>query len=554
MLYFAFLFSLVTSFLFVSPNHLVVPFSRGVVLFSAFVFLATYFKERKNERNWLIDFLNDKPSKILVLILVSTSGFLFLIASSWHFYHLTKSFYDSFLFHDADYIGISDFLLSIANGEGFQTHYYSETGGSYLNHHFAPGSFILAPFVKLFPYRMGLAFGCLFFYQAATLLWLYFGYSQYRTEMESGNFQSSLPFYLFWIVILNQQYLYRIGSSYHFEILVPFFAFFFFLSYAKLSELRNQIKLSGLVWLFLSLLLYLSIKEDISIYLFLFILPLMYRSFQTRNNQAVKLQISIICIILLWGFFVFLLYPFLQGNNLGEHWKGELIKEYGNNYKQIQSNWKSAKILIEVFVSGGSAIFTQSFESIGICLIYLIHFFSNRPWHHELYSYYSYSLLPMVLFTGVLLIKNWKETRWSILFLCIMMVFYKNSLDSNFPLDPMKILESRLETKKTQQEEFLKDAIEISKITQNKSVIYSQYNLSIFLPDSIQTKPLTLATKDCSAKNKDCLMLIAPELTDEELWPKDRILLIQLEFERLGAKKTYTGRVSELWYLPKTIK
>ncbi len=155
----------------------------------------------------------------------------------------------------------------------------------------------------------------------------------------------------------------------------------------------------------------------------------------------------------------------------------------------------------------------------------------------------------MILFAGVLLIKYWEEERWSILFLCIMMVFYKNSLDTNFPLNATKILESNSETKKARQAEFFKDVNDLSKILRDVPEIYSQYNLSIFLQDTIRTKPLTLATKECSTKNKDCLLLIAPELTDEELWPKERILGIQKEFESLGAIRLYKGRISEIWQL-----
>lgn len=528
---------------------MVAPFSKGVVLFSAFLFLLSYFKERKNKTNWLIDFLNKNSSSKITLTLVCLSSFIFLITSSWHTYQITKSFYHSFFFHDADYIGISDFLISFANGNTFQSYYYSEIGGSYLNHHFAPGSFILAPIVSLVPNRMGLALGCFFFYQVSTLIWLYFGYNVYRSEIKSGNLKSHLPFYLFWIVILNQQYLYRIGSSYHFEILVPFFAFFFFFTYYKLIDKEKKSTRNNNIWLILSLLIYISIKEDILIYVFLFFLPLIYDSLQKREFHILKLQGKILAILLFWGIFVFFIHPYLQGNNIGKHWSGELTKEYGTNYKQVQNNWKSLKILIEVFVSGGSAIFTRSLESIGIGLVYLIHFFSNRPWHHELYSYYSYSLLPMILFTGVLLIKYWKEERWSILFLCIMMVFYKNSLDTNFPLNATKILESNSETKKALQAEFFKDVNDLSEILRDVPEIYSQYNLSIFLQDTIRTKPLTLTTKECSTKKKDCLLLIAPELTDEELWPKERILGIQKEFESFGAIRLYKGRISEIWQL-----
>ncbi len=82
-------------------------------------------------------------------------------------------------------------------------------------------------------------------------------------------------------------------------------------------------------------------------------------------------------------------------------------------------------------------------------------------------------------------------------------------------------MESNSETKKALQAEFFKDVNDLSKILREVPEIYSQYNLSIFLKDTIRTKPLTLATKECSTKNKDCLLLIAPELTDEELGPKN---------------------------------
>lgn len=526
-----------------------------MVLFSAFLFLLIYFPERKKEKHWFLQFLQKEPPQNLIKILLFGSITIFLITSSIHAYRITNSFRDHFLFHDADYIGITDILQSLLSFDGYKSSYYSEGGrSSFLDHHFSPGIFLLSPFIYLIPSKMGLAVASFFFYQLATILWLGWAYSEYKQNPKTRFW----PFSLFWVAILNQMYLYRIGSSYHFETLIPFFAFFFFYLYEKnvnrvldsfsTKEISKPSQNKIFLVLVLTLYLTLSVKEDLAIYLILFFVPLIIFSFR-KKNPILNLQLKLLLFLIVWMLITFLVYPLLTDKNLGIHWTGELTKTYHTDLKQINNNLQSFKIFVEVLVSGGTAIITNTGETIGIVLIYLIHFFSNRPWHHEMYSYYSYTLIPMVLYSGVILIKRFEEKRSSFLFLCFMLLFYKNSLDANFPLSVDKIESSVLPEKKEYFLMFSEDLKHIpSKIIDTK-LIYSQYNLSIFLPDHIRTKPLGTLHSDCPMTKTNCYLLIAPDLTDEVLWPKERIIAIRNSFEKLGGQKIFQGKIVELWSL-----
>jgi hypothetical protein len=130
-----------------------------------------------------------------------------------------------------------------------------------------------------------------------------------------------------------------------------------------------------------------------------------------------------------------------------------------------------------------------------------------------------------------------------------MLLFYKNSLDANFPLNIEKVESSVLPEKKQYFLMFSEDLKQIRGEMTDTKLIYSQYNLSIFLPDHIRTKPLATIISECQTIKKDCYLFVAPDLTDEILWPKERIISIRNSFEALGAKKIFSGKIAELWYL-----
>ncbi|TGL07099.1 DUF2079 domain-containing protein [Leptospira bouyouniensis] len=586
MVYLFFLFSLVTSLLFVSPKTIHAPLQKGVSLF--FLALCIYtvwkkkystFKSDQNHQFHKIPFTIQNQKKILPY-LVGISGTCFVLASTFHAYQLTNFLAGSFLFHDADYIGISDILLSVWEGKGFESHYYNEKfNGSYLRHHFAPGMFFLSPFVGIVPNRYGLAVGVFFFYQLATILWLYW---VYRLQ-QKNNENLSLKFLLLWVILTNQLYLYRIGSSFHFEILVVVIGFFFFFQWEHLksmatSETKTQIKTKYFRFCFLglSLLFFLSQKEDVGIYLLLFLLPRFFlecydlfvgKKIQTwkdlisfQKQPTFSIQIVIIGITSLYLVYVFFLYPYLIQSNSHFVWSKILTQNYHSSFKQVTSVTKSVQIFLEIIVSGGIGILQLVPESFGMGFIYLTHFFSLRPWHHEVYSYYSYSIVPFLFYSGILWLKSEKQISLPIVFLFLSCLFWKNAMDQHFPLET--------ESKKfwydqSIQSEVVEDlpkvnAILISdsntnqkKVPKKEPIVFSQYNLSFFITEKTKLYPLEHLQNQieiCRETNV-CYVVIAPKFTDEKLWPKKRIFELFEGPKILPQNKILQGKQVEVWKL-----
>lgn len=579
MVYLFFLSSLVTSFLFVSPKHLHAPLQKGVSLFLILLFLFHYWKRKKefqldssckNGMAWL------NQTKVLPY-LVGVSGFCFLITSSFHAYQLTQFFANSFLFHDADYIGISDVLLSFAKGYGFQSHYYSENvNGSYLNHHFAPGMGFLSPFVKWIPNRYGLAVGVFLSYQLTTILWLTWAYFVSQKSKQSID----LKFLVIWVVLTNQLYLYRIGSSYHFEILVVLFGCFFFYQWEKCKTLiveggnkfTKQLFLLGLF-----LILFLMQKEDIGFYLCLFFLPVfltslyqVYRS--NRENRyvtgSIQLKVfslfGILLVTVLYLGFVFFLFPILNGSHSIFGWSHVLRQEYHSSFKQVTGISKSFQIYLELLMSMGLGIVQLVPELLGISLIYLTHVISTRPWHHEVYSYYSYSLLPFLLYSGILWLKSKKQISLPIVYLILACLFWKNSMDQNFPLeaktntnwyDP-KVQSEVIEDLPHANGILLTEAGKVSSNITNQSkeqIVFSQYNLSFSINDKVILYPLEKlqnGNQICNESNI-CYVVLAPEFTDTILWPKKRILDTIDMSKTWNHQKIWQGKQIEVWALSK---
>ncbi|TGL44941.1 DUF2079 domain-containing protein [Leptospira perdikensis] len=592
MVYLFFLFSLVSPFLFISPKNFHTPFQKGVSLFLILLVIVSFWKEKKSKKqSFSFDLLSEGQIATLPY-LVCISCIIFLLGSTYHAFHLTKEIANTFLFHDADYIGLSDILLSIANGQGFSTAYYSESGqGSYLSHHFAPGMAVLSPFIGLIPNRWGLAIGIFATYQLGTILWILWAY---RITIKNPK-KFGVKFLVFWILITNQLYLYRIGSSFHFEALVIVFGFFFFYIWEQRKKIPNvQVHFFWIYYTILSLatILYLSIKEDIGIYLLLFFLPTvlitLYKhwkkiwnpeapntlnSFSAEEKNYLRSLILILSIVSLWLGFVFFIYPIFGDKSESITWTNVLTQGYHSAFKQVTGFQKSIQIFLELIVSGGLGIFQMLAEIMGIGLIYVTHLLSTRPWHHEVYTYYSYSLAPFILYAGILWILSEKKISISFAFFILACLFWKNSLDQNFPLDIN--IKSPWENPSVQKD-IHSDLKEINSILLSKSkgqvllegenhlqsldiekntlgiFVFSQYNLSFWITDRTKTYPLEQVKNSrsiCKTANV-CYMVLAEGFTDEILWPKSRILEYKKEFENQKGFLIWKGKQTEVWQLP----
>lgn len=611
MVYLFFLFSLVSPFLFISPKNFHAPFQKGVFLFLFFLTILNFWKEKKiksqamtNNNLTNIALLSDKQIIILPYLLFASCVFFF-ITSTYHAFHLTKSLADAFLFQDADYIGISDILLSISHGEGFASSYYSELGeGSYLHHHFAPGMLVLTPFISWFPNKLGLAVGVFFVYQLATILWILWAYQISKHHLKD----KGIKFLTFWILLTNQLYLYRIGSSFHFEVLVLVFGLFFFYIWEQREKIQKGSFRSPWIYynvLALSIILYLSQKEDIGIYLLLFFLPtvfgILYKLWKKKKNEnrdaqqpsgsptdnsqekaTIRSLTLVFSIVFIWFGFVFFIYPMFGDRSESVTWTKVLTQEYHSAFKQVTGFKKTLVIFLEIAISAGLGIFQMIPEVIGIGLIYVTHIFSSRPWHHEVYTYYSYSFVPFLLYSGILWIQSEKKINLSFAFLILTCLFWKNSLDQNYPLNtkivsPWKnptiqkeiqsdLKEVNLILLSTFKEPIFgepKDQLNPKKPTYpnepldlkekaNRIFVFAQYNLSFYITDKATTYPLEQIQNAYSIYKKAnvCYVVMAPEFTDEILWPKSRILEYKKELENQKGSLVWKGKQIEVWKLP----
>lgn len=611
MVYLFFLFSLVSPFLFISPKNFHAPFQKGVFLFLFFLTILNFWKEKKiksqaktNNNLTNIALLSDKQIIILPYLLFASCVFFF-ITSTYHAFHLTKSLADAFLFQDADYIGISDILLSISHGEGFASSYYSELGeGSYLHHHFSPGMLVLTPFISWFPNKLGLAVGVFFVYQLATILWILWAYQISKHHLKD----KGIKFLTFWILLTNQLYLYRIGSSFHFEVLVLVFGLFFFYIWEQREKIQKGSFRSPWIYynvLALSIILYLSQKEDIGIYLLLFFLPtvfgILYKLWKKKKNEnrdaqqpsgsptdnsqekaTIRSLTLVFSIVFVWFGFVFFIYPMFGDRSESVTWTKVLTQEYHSAFKQVTGFKKTLVIFLEIAISGGLGIFQMIPEVIGIVLIYVTHIFSSRPWHHEVYTYYSYSLVPFLLYSGILWIQSEKKINLSFAFLILTCLFWKNSLDQNYPLNTKIVSPWK---NPTIQKEIQSDLKEVNLILlstfkepifgepkdqlnpknptypnepldlkekANRIFVFAQYNLSFYITDKATTYPLEQiqnAYSICKKANV-CYVVMAPEFTDEILWPKSRILEYKKELENQKGSLVWKGKQIGVWKLP----
>ncbi|MDF3820589.1 DUF2079 domain-containing protein [Leptospira sp. 96542] len=534
MIYLFFALSLTTPILLLIPKTFHRPLNQGAIILLILTLVLTYIPKIENKIK--LEFKN-----IEIFLIIST--LVFIISTFFHAVQITSEFANQLLFQDADYIGISDIFLSIWDGRGFTSSYYSEDGeSSFLKHHFSPGLVFASPIVSLFPNRLGLTFLSFFCYQLTVIFWLLWAYSIFKKDKE----KYSTKFILFWICILNQPYLYRIGVSYHFETLIPIFSILFFISFefSRTQTKKNQKNFHLLMLVCFGF--FLSVKEDLTIYAALFFVPVFFYEFRkTKKIEIIWYWVfgTIIC----WFLLAFVLYPFFTNDGKTLFWQTELTKDYGPNYKLNKGFYSQTKVFIEFMISMGIGVLYFIPYTIGIFFVYLTHVFSNRPWHHEIYSYYSYSMIPYLLYSSILWIKSNVSIGLRFLLISLLLIFYKNSLDSNFPIQLKQNEQIPLELSTKLQNEILlwQTNSELPKIA------YTQYNLGFFISKSIRIKPINLYHDQCKKAN-ECYIIVAPEATNEAIWPKTKFYSLEEDIKtNFNGKLIWEGELLHIWKVKK---
>ena len=391
------------------------------------------------------------------------SGFLFL---SIHFFFLQKNHFETFFLGDFDYVSLSETLQSSLKGYFFRNHYLGNIDkANFLAHHFSPAMLVLAPFLYLSEFRLGFGYGLLFFHL--------FSFVLFRKILDFFPLNPGEKALWLFFFLLNL-YVYRLFTSYHYESLFLFSALGLIL-----SHLKNNNFLFSFFFLF-SLLL----KEDISLYLALFSLYLLFE--KKKYTALLVLSISFFYFFFVPAFFQKRLDPSASVNWLSS-WS-----KWGKTYPEILLHFISQPgIILNSFLNhkktilelslGAGFLFWFYIPSLPLFIgIMLIHFLSDRYWYNTFYNYYIYSLLPFYLFfslKGYLSLR--KKTGQTILLLAISLCLYRNSTDSLFPHKLSEPDRTRLDTVRNAFQEIPK-----------YSCLSVQFDLSGFAPRSLSIYPI----------------------------------------------------------------
>lgn len=441
---------------------------------------------------------------ILFVIFISMS-YLF------HYVQISYAFRNSFFLGERDFTSMAEVILNIGRGLGFYTGFHNEQATSYLAHHFAPLLVIFLPFSYLSSSRLFLAWAQIFYF----CLILIVIWNMVRTC--ALKIQET---YLILLLFLSNIYLYRMLTSYHFEIL---FVLFFLLSIHSLENDKSLAKV------FFWTICTCFVKEDAAIYLSIYFLgnilwilgnnffpisalrvrikSIFTTKLSSEKSEALEFKQSFLHInVILFFLSVFL---FLIGI---PSLRKVLQVSPEENWWQIWSNWGDSgfgilkgiisdlprilkeislgsKTVVEIALSTGFlVIFAPRYWFYLLCL-FGIHFLSSRIWHNSFYNYYIYPILPVLIVSMLrgldfLKLKSTRHFLIPILILALAFNFYRNSWDTNFPFALPKVDHSRLEL----AESFAR------KIPSHSSVAV-QFDLGVFLSNEVAIFPLEAINK-----------------------------------------------------------
>lgn len=289
--------------------------------------------------------------------------------------------YDGLVLGAYDYSGISSVLASWSQNAGLLTSpYYRSANGSefYPAHHFSP---VLILFVPLYFFVESHAFyGVLLqlIFAAGLLVW-------YRLARS----MSALPLLMFSAMLFVPS-LYRMGVSFHMEILVFVFAGLLFIGVR-----RKDTGLAGI-----ALFALLLTKEDQGIYTALFGISLLFDR-DRRKIGAVIAGTSAAAFILISQVYL----PHASGephSRFISYWGsaslGELILKTGplDVVRAWEAGWRMPwAVLLSV------GLFPLLRPALAVCVlfpIFTIHLMSLHPLFHEADAYYMYTYLPYLLY------------------------------------------------------------------------------------------------------------------------------------------------------------
>ncbi|MCG9876622.1 MAG: DUF2079 domain-containing protein [Leptospiraceae bacterium] len=463
---------------------------------------------KKSNRSEEYSTTNTKLTNVFLILI----GIFILISYLIHYVQISYAFRNSFFLGERDFTSMAEVILNIGRGLGFYTAFHNEQTTSYLAHHFAPLLVIFLPFSYVSSSRLFLAWAqLLYFCLILTVIWNMIRSRELNREET----------YLIFLLFLSNIYLYRLLTSYHFEIL---FVLFFLLLIRSIENDKSLAKI--FFWTICTSL----VKEDAAIYLSIYFLGNIFwmsakntlgisailgrikSIFATKlsleKSEAFEFKQSFLqfnVILFFLSVFLFLigipsLRKFLQVSPEENWW--QIWSNWGNSglgiLKGIISDLPrvlkeislSSNTVVEIALSTGFlVIFAPRYWFYLLCL-FGIHFLSSRIWHNSFYNYYIYPILPVLIVSmlrGLDFLKQSSTRQFIIplLLLTLALNFYRNSWDTNFPFALPKVDPSRLELAET-----------IATKIPVQSSVAVQFDLGVFLSNEVAIFPLEAVNKE----------------------------------------------------------
>ncbi len=386
---------------------------------------------------------------------------------------------------DMDFTNISEALRRTAHFQGILPTPYVSTGesGSFLGHHFSPALLLFVPFYMVWNIPMiGDALQKMLWSVNLPLNHLIYGWLLWLTLIAGlilwtryylvsfSNIRRSHPLLLPAAVLILAGFsgVWRLTGSFHFEILVlPLGALFI------RSSSESSVK-KFTFWLYF--LLFLSIKEDISIYSF-FWGAFLFKSGKKREGLAVA------AISFLWFSAAYLLKIYISGEG-GPDWSQYWLSQDFPYSTTASERFRALGFLI--MSAGGTVLLAPVYAAFVILPVATIHFFSEHPWHNIYYAHYTYSLTPFLLegirrgFLSTAARFSVKDTYKASVpaALSLVLHFFAAASDKDIPLKKMEL------------DVHFAEALELASYTEPGSCVAAAIPLSPLLPLDVNVYPL----------------------------------------------------------------